>query len=47
MVDVYQGALSNLAATGSADGHGGLYHDRNVNMVPRCIIETQRPDVSI
>lgn len=40
MADVYQGALCNLAATGSADGNGGLFHDRNVKMVPRCIVET-------
>lgn len=40
MADVYQGALCNLAATGSVDGSGGLFHDRNVKMVPRCIVET-------
>lgn len=43
MADVYQGALFNLAATGSADGQGGLFHDRNVNMVPRCIVEIDWP----
>ena len=47
MAYVYQGALCNLAATGSADGHGGLFHDRNVNMVPRCIVETDWPDISV
>lgn len=47
MADVYQGAFCNLAATGSIDGYGGLFHDRNVNMVPRCIIETDWPESSI
>ena len=47
MADVYQGALCNLAATGSVDGSGGLFHDRNVKMVPRCIIETNSFEESI
>ncbi|KAF6233270.1 hypothetical protein HO173_008561 [Letharia columbiana] len=47
MADVYQGALCNLAATGSADGHGGLFHDRNANMVSRCIVETDWPESSV
>ena len=47
MADVYLGALFNLAATGSADGHGGLFHDRNVNMVPRCIVEIDSPENSV
>ena len=47
MVDVYQGALLYLAATGSAAGHGGLFHNRNVNMVPRCIVEIYWPEDSI
>ena len=46
MADVYQGALCNLAATGSADGNGGLFHDRNVNMLSRCIVETEWPESS-
>lgn len=46
MADVYQAALFDLAATGSADGHGGLFHDRNVKMVPRCIVETGWPESS-
>ena len=47
MADIYQGACCNLAATGSADGNGGLFHDRNVNMVPRCIVETDWPESSV
>ena len=47
MADIYQGAFCNLAATGSADGNGGLFHDRNVNMVPRCIVETDWPESSV
>lgn len=47
MADVYQGALCNLAATGFADGNGGLFHDRNVKMVPRCIAETDWYETSV
>ena len=47
MADIYQGALCNLAATGSPDGNGGFFHDRNVNMVPRCIVETEWPESSV
>lgn len=47
MADVYQGAFFNLAATGSVDGNGGLFHGRNVNMVPPCIVETEWPESSV
>lgn len=46
MADVYQGAFCKLAATGSVDGHGGLFHDLNVKMMSRCIVERNWPETS-
>ena len=47
MADVYQGAFCNLAATASADGYGGLFRNRNINLLSRCFVETDWPESSI
>ncbi|MCJ1456329.1 hypothetical protein MMC28_006690 [Mycoblastus sanguinarius] len=47
MADVYQGAYCNLAATGAVGGHGGLFHDRNVHFVQRCIVKANWLDSSL
>lgn len=47
MADIYQGAYCNITATGAADGHGGLFHDRNVHLVERCTVQARWPDSSL
>lgn len=39
MGDIYCGAHINIAATGSSDGEGGLFHNRNVLKVQPCLIQ--------
>ena len=41
MSQVYRNALCNIGATASADSHGGLFRQRDPNLIGSCRIEVK------
>ncbi|KAG0645597.1 hypothetical protein D0Z07_8631 [Hyphodiscus hymeniophilus] len=44
MGDVYRNSTCNIAATGSKDGHGGLFFGRSSKLVEPCVVESHWDD---